>query len=265
MLQRPSFCLFFSAMLLLLHGSLVVGAPTKGTITLVSSLDTKESMYGRWLKLIYQDAFARLGYDFIYAGYPGGRAPHMAESGEVDGEIHRATEYQLQTRHLLKVPESHFTLSYEAYAAIPGIQLKGWSSLLGTSYRVEYRRGAKLPELALSQVVAPAQLFDISTVDQGMGKLLKGRSDLYIEQTMVARQAIAALITRSEAGTRIYSAGIMDTLDSYVYLHEKHKNLVAQLALVIRQMKQEGAIARYQQQALQESTPWQPAWPLSGR
>ena len=75
MLQRPSFCLFFSAMLLLLHASLVMGAPTKGTITLVSSLDTKESMYGRWLKLIYQDAFARLGYDFIYAGYPGGRAP----------------------------------------------------------------------------------------------------------------------------------------------------------------------------------------------
>ncbi|HGY1044634.1 TPA: hypothetical protein ACNUWH_003556 [Aeromonas salmonicida subsp. salmonicida] len=57
----------------------------------------------------------------------------------------------------------------------------------------------------------------------------------------------------------------MDTLDSYVYLHERHKTLVAQLALVIRQMKQEGAIARYQQQALQESTPWQPAWPLSGR
>ncbi|MGY3913575.1 hypothetical protein ACW5XW_23710 [Aeromonas piscicola] len=143
MLQRPSFCLFFSAMLLLLHASLVMGTPTKGTITLVSSLDTKESMYGRWLKLIYQDAFARLGYDFIYAGYPGGRAPHMAESGEVDGEIHRATEYQLQTRHLLKVPESHFTLSYEAYTAFRvfssrggaacSAPLIGWSTAAGPS------------------------------------------------------------------------------------------------------------------------------------
>lgn len=259
MLQIPRLCLFLLfAIQLLLHTAMVSGATARDTITLVSSLDTKNSLYGRWLTLIYQDAFNRLGYDFIYVGYPGGRAPHMAESGEVDGEIHRAAEYQLQTRHLLLVPESHFTLSYEAYTTTPGIQLQGWNSLLGTSYRVEYRRGAKQPELALPRVVRPEKLSDISTVEQGIGKLLKGRSDLYIEQSMVAREAIGNVKT----GNRIYSAGAMDTFESFCYLHEKHRTLVPRLAVVIRQMKQEGTIARYHQQALQELAAKQPSMPL---
>ncbi|MFM5881350.1 hypothetical protein ACET7V_18290 [Aeromonas sanarellii] len=54
---------------------------------------------------------------------------------------------------------------------------------------MEFRRGAKLPEQMLARVVAPDRLFDIATVEQGMGKLLKGRSDPYVEQTLVARQA----------------------------------------------------------------------------
>lgn len=248
MLPVSRICL--SSLLWLLFASQAWGEPTK-TITLVSSIDTKESMYGRWLELIYQDAFARLGYDFSYVGYPGGRAPQMAERGEVDGEIHRSAEYQRQTRTLLQVPESHFTLSYEAYAVTPGIHLRGWDSLRGTDYRVEYRRGAKLAQAALSKVVAPEKLSDIGTVEQGMGKLLIGRSDIYIEQTIVAQQALAEQGGRPGASASVYVAGIMDTAESFVYLHRRHRALLAPLADVIRHMKQEGTIARYQQQALQ--------------
>lgn len=43
----------------------------------------------------------------------------------------------------------------------------------------------------LTRVVAPGGLSDIATVEQGMGKLLKGRSDRYVEQTLVARQSQA--------------------------------------------------------------------------
>ncbi|MEA9438998.1 hypothetical protein VCX44_25290, partial [Aeromonas caviae] len=65
---------FFALSLLLLLAFQVWGAQGRGNITLVSSLETRESPYGRWLDLIYRDAFARLGYDFQYQGYPGGRA-----------------------------------------------------------------------------------------------------------------------------------------------------------------------------------------------
>lgn len=253
-MPQASRCRLFLLLLLPLAFQ-VSGAPGKGTLTLVSSLETKESTYGRWLTLIYQDAFARLGYELRYEGYPGGRAPYMAERGEVDGEIHRAAGYQEQTRTLKRVPEPHFTVSYQAYALRPGIQLQGWDGLLGTDYRVEFRRGAKLPELMLTRVVAPGRLSDIATVEQGMGKLLKGRSDLYVEQTLVASQALATLTSQHREYAAIYSVGTLETADSYVYLHERHQELLVPLAEVIRQMKREGTIVRYQQQTLQMENP----------
>ncbi|MGL4746503.1 MAG: hypothetical protein ACRCYF_02050, partial [Shewanella sp.] len=51
-------------------------------ITLVSSEDTYNSMYGCWLHRIYSEAFSRLGYKLSYLAVPGGRAPLMAERGE---------------------------------------------------------------------------------------------------------------------------------------------------------------------------------------
>lgn len=42
----------------------------------------------------------------------------------------------------------------------------------------------------------------------------------------------------------------MELADSYVYLHERHQDLLAPLASVIRQMKQDGTVARYEQQAM---------------
>ncbi|WP_349920541.1 hypothetical protein [Aeromonas veronii] len=230
-----------------------MGASGPDQITLVSSTETKESMYGRWLELIYRDAFTRLGYRFTYLGYPGGRAPYLAARGEVDGEIHRPAIYQSQTQALLRVPESHFPLSYEVYTALPNIRLSGWQSLQPTSYRVEYRRGAKLPEIELGKVVSGERLSTIGTVAQGMNKLLKGRSDIYVEQSMIARQALQHLVVHSVDYQRIYSAGVMITADSFVYLHRRHQSMLGPLAAVLKQMKQEGVIERYRKLALQES------------
>lgn len=235
-----------------MHPPRVSDAADKGQITLSSSIDTKESITGYWLALIYEEAFTRLGYEFRYIGYPGGRAPYLAERGEIDGEIHRPAEYQQQTQNLLKVPESHFSFSYEAYAFTPGILLDGWDSLRGTHYRVEYRRGAKLPELALAKVVDPTRLSTISTTEQGLGKLLKGRSDIYVEQTMVARHALSTLTASSEDAMSIYSAGMMANHSSFVSLHKKHSKLLGPLAGVLRQMKQEGTIDRFKKMAMKD-------------
>ena len=102
------------------------------TIILVSSQDTKDSLYGKWLGLIYAEAFHRLGYGFQYQGHSGGRAPVMAENGEVDGEIHRPEDYWKTAKNLLRVEEPSFALSYLAYAAKPGIDRK--STRLNSSH-----------------------------------------------------------------------------------------------------------------------------------
>ena len=56
----------------------------------------------------------------------------------------------------------------------PGIQLQGGTACRGTGYRVEFRRGAKLPEMMLGRWWHLNRLFAIATAEQGMGKLPQG-------------------------------------------------------------------------------------------
>lgn len=219
-------------------------------IVLVSSQDTKESFYGRWLNLIYTEVFRRLGYEFRYKGYPGGRAPILSEYGEVDGEIHRGIEYEKTTINLIRVPESSFIASYIAYAVTPGIVLNGWDSLKNTSYIVEYRRGAKIPEVALPAVVNAEKLSNITTAELGLKKLIRGRIDIYIEQEGVALETFKKLDTAKFNTESVYAAGIMYTGGSYVYLHKKHADLLQNIADTLKAMKQEGLTERYKEVAL---------------
>ena len=60
----------------------------KKTIILVGSKSTKNSFYGKWLTLIYTDAFKQLGYTLKYKSYPAKRASLLSDNGKVDGENH---------------------------------------------------------------------------------------------------------------------------------------------------------------------------------
>lgn len=231
----------------------VVAAATQSvslpTIVLVSSTDTHDSEYGRWLQLIYQHAFARLGYRLDYQGVPGARAPLLAEAGQVDGEIHRPYEYQQQTRSMVRVEESHFDVSYEAYVIRDDLHFANWQALGQSGLHIEYRRGAKRAEKALTQAVAPNRLSDVTSTEQGLRKLAKGRVDVFIEQTLVAQHQLEKLRTEGGEYLLIHSAGTVDTLPTYAYLNRGYAKLASQLASVLRSMKRDGLIEQYHRQA----------------
>jgi hypothetical protein len=228
---------------------LVVALPSPSVaaekIVLVGSEDTKTSFTGRWLNLIYTEVFRRLGYEFHYEGYPNERANVMAEDGDVDGEIQRAASYEKITKNLLKVEEPSFSVIVAAYAVTPGIVLHGWESLKETTYVVEYRRGSKVAENALPAVVTPENLSVISTVEQGLKKLIAGRTDIFIEQELVVAETLKTLDPEEFAPSSVYQAGIMWTGASHVYLHKRHAALLPKIAEVLKAMKQEGVIEHY--------------------
>lgn len=227
------------------------GRETQPVIHLVSSMDTRLSPLGRWLELVYREAFSRLGYRLDYQGYPGGRAPLLAERGEVDGEIHRAAEYLHQTANLIRVPEPHFQVSYVAYAVKPGLAVQGWLGLGQLpGLRVEYRRGAKHAETMLNEMIKPESLDNIATTEQGLRKLVVGRSDIFVEQELVLEPMLARLRQRSHEFDDVYRAGLLESVDTYAYLYKEHAALARQLADTLRAMKQEGLIERYRLQAI---------------
>ncbi|MFM4871495.1 transporter substrate-binding domain-containing protein [Aeromonas veronii] len=214
-------------------------------ITLVSSEDTYNSMYGCWLHRIYSEAFSRLGYKLSYLAVPGGRAPLMAERGEVDGEIHRPFEYQSQTTNLIRVNEPHFLVTYETYVTKKTLKFHHWNELGLYGLRVEFRRGAKRAEKELTKVVPSSLLSDITSTEQGLKKLIRGRTDVFVEQTLVFKGVYETLQKDNKEFGFVYSAGIVDTLQNYVYLNKRHKTLGEKLALIIKDMKSDGSISTY--------------------
>jgi len=229
----------------LLVGALPYPGVAADKIVLVGSNGTKASLTGRWLNLIYTEAFRRLGYDLQYIGYPNERANVLAETGVVDGEIQRAASYEKIAKNLIKVEEPSFSVIVAAYAVTPGIVLDGWESLKNTDYFVEYRRGSKVPQSGLSAVVKPERLSTVSTVEMGLKKLIAGRTDIYVEQELVVEEVLREFDKIGFDHSFLYQAGIMWVGESHLFLHKKHAALLPKITEVLRTMKKEGLVERY--------------------
>jgi hypothetical protein len=225
----------------------VFSMPSKAadTMILVGTEGVKNSMYGRWLTLIFTEVFCRLGYELQYDGYPAARASAMSDAGEVDGEISRVFEYQAAHPNLIRVDEVLYPTSFVAFASKPGIVLHGWKSLQNTTYKVEYRRGVKLSASELVKVVASEHLSNVGSVEQGLKKLIMGRTDLYVDVEFIILEAIKRLDPARFDVSALYQAGIMQEVDAYSYLHKKNAALVPKVAEVLKALKQEGLFEHY--------------------
>lgn len=220
------------------------------TIVLSGSYDTKNSIHGRWLALIYTEVFHRLGYGFEYHGYPSALSSRMSDEGRVDGEINRVSVYQKAHPNVIRVDEPHFLTTLAAYAVKPGISVDGWESLKNTNFRVEYRQGTRIVEIGLTPVVKAKNLTTITKTEQGLKRLISGRIDLFIDVKAIVQENLDRLDPVRFDPSPVYLAGIMvqDTL--HLYLHKKKADLVPKVNRILRTMKQQGLIEHYRQIAI---------------
>lgn len=218
---------------------------TEKTIVLSGTLGTKESMHGRWLSLIYEEAFTRMGYNFVYEGFPAKRSSRMSDSGKTDGEIHRVYSYGKVHPNVIRVDEPHFHIRFSAYSNDNAIRLDGWESLQGKNLRVGYRIGVKMTESQLPRVVKEVNLRPVSELTMGLYKLATGQVDIFID----VEKNIEDTIQRSDRLLRagIVKVGTMVSISTHAYLHKKHNDLVPILAEKLRNMKAEGLIVKFRE------------------
>ncbi len=205
-----------------------------------------ESIEGKWFRLIYSEAFSRLGWRFIYEQYPSKRCAMLSNSGVVDGEMERVVSFNDAYPNLIRVEERLQTINLVAYSTNNALELNGWESLKNKNLLVGYRRGVKLCEQKLPTVVGPATLDDVSKPEQGILKLHAGFIDIYVDFESVMAPVLES---RTNQTTSIYRVGELEKIATHPFLHYKHRALVPALAAVLKTMKQEGLIDQYWQQA----------------
>ncbi|MDM8552201.1 hypothetical protein QUF72_19100 [Desulfobacterales bacterium HSG2] len=218
---------------------------TENQIVLVTQKH-QESPAGKFLDMVYTEAFKRLGMMFVYKQYPAKRASFMSDSGKADGELSRIHSYNEVHPNVIRVGEPHWTSGFIAVAADPSVQLDGWESLKKTDYRVNYRRGIKGCEVNLPKVVRPERLEKLDKVSRGYKKLLAARADIFIGSEM---DMVSVLKSDEFGNSDLRIAGVMERFTGHAFLHKKHRELVPKLSDVLKEMKKGGLFEKYRNTA----------------
>lgn len=242
--------------LLALLGTLTPPAVWAAPEPFVMGTDLEESKpMGQWYRRIYGEAFRRLGVPLTVVVAPTARLTLLADQGEIHGQASRVFAYADSHPEQMRVEEVLHEVRLALFAFGPPARSgdpRRTEDLATGKWTVEYRRGVAICEKLLAPVVPPAQLSDVTSVEQALRKLKSGRADFYCDFDLSVRND---LLTPAFGGT----AGFRQALDLnvglplYPYVHRSRAELAPRLAEALREMKREGLIDRYRRDVEREA------------
>ena len=247
--------IFYLALLLLLpvsvHAEEVTAMPKQ--LTLAMPVTTATSVQGPWLELIYRDVFHRLGIEITILALPTKRASVMAQSGQVDGELHRSKAYGTDHPNMIRVEQSHFAARYAAYSKLADLHLANeWTTLRDTELRVAYILGSVTASERLPALVAAEHLSTVTDARLGLRKIALDRIDVLVGLDLI----IDPLLEQDDIRPYgIRKAATLEEIDGYLYLQKKYAALAPKIASILAQMKREHLIEQYGKLARQKSIP----------
>lgn len=207
----------------------------------------------KWALLIYTEVFKRLGIPFQIENYALKRRGIQADSGAVDGEASRVIAYGVTHPNLVRVEESLVEYNFALYTANPAVRLQRLEDLrTSPDLLVEYRRGILMCENTLKPLVGIDRLSDVTGEDQGLKKLLAGRTDLYCDIDLYVLQLLNSPEFKNGATKVRKVIDLGKSVPTYPYLHKKHADLAPRMAVVLKKMKEEGLIEAYRHQVAKE-------------
>lgn len=208
------------------------------------------SYANKWAKLFFEEAFKRLNTPMQINHYPLARRNALVDAGTVDIDGGRVFAYGQANPSLIRVDEPFVEYKFALFTAHPTLQLANLPALQSSTWLVEYRRGILFCERSLKPLLPEVRLSDISSEEQGVNKLLAGRTDLYCDLDYVVRQVLA--LPQFKEATRVRKVLSLGTLPIYLYLQPRHADLAPRLSAVIKAIKAEGLIEAYQAKVARE-------------
>lgn len=215
----------------------------------VLGTDTEEQVFsGLWERLIYTEAFKRLGIPLEVAVAPLKRLEIMLEQGEIDGEMMRGPAYAEKHPNLIVVDLPLMPMIYSIYALKPVAGLSSLDDLRVGKFSGAYRRGVLFCENMLAPLmVSPSQLNALTSVKQGMEMLAVGHADFFCDLNlgMLNYEFEIQSNPSSKPLKPLKLFDISKPVSNSAYLHQRHAALALKLEAVLKQMKKEGLVEKY--------------------
>ncbi len=219
---------------------------TPFVISAGSKLDTYQTSM---VISILSEVLKKHGYQLKAISTPSPRSLILANTGQVDGDLHRVHNFHQLTSNkfpnLYRINSHMITVYRAAFALDKKVKIRSINDL--GKYYVIYQRGRKDLETLLPKYVPKDQLYP-TTYDINAFKMLhKGRGDVVISE--LERGKFLLKSTPDLKGIRV--AAVLNEIKIYTYLHIKHKKLADGIAATLDEMKKDGSyqklLQRFQQ------------------
>lgn len=218
---------------------------------LIVGADADPTTYAnRWSTLVFQDAFRRLDVAVQINNYPLARRTALVDAGQIDIDAGRVYSYGEAHPNLVRVEEPFVEYGFALYTANPALRPQSLDDVRKSGWLVEYRRGILFCEKTLKPLLPTERLSDISSEEQGIKKLLAGRTDLYCDLDYVVSDVLNS--PGIAGATRVRKVLSLGNIPIYMYVQRRHAELAPRLAETFRKMKAEGAIEAYQARVADE-------------
>ena len=212
------------------------------------SADPAESITMRWYDMVVREAFRRLDREFVARVYPPVRSGMLLEQGQVDAEAIRPEGYSKVYPQAVWVNQTLLEVAFSVAVTDPDLKITKWEDFRRKDYRVEFVRGVEPLEQILSEYIDEDSLSEVSEVEQGIAKLIAGRTDVLVD--FRGRMLLDADDLRLR-GKGIYISDIEEQVPHYTYLNIQYTDLADALAEVFAQMKAEGLFDLYMKEVRQ--------------
>lgn len=187
-----------------------------------------------YFDLLVREAFGRLGLDARVENFPGDRSLRMSNEGFTDGQALRVLGIEKEYPNLVRVPEPVFEAEFLAWAMRRDIRLAGWQDL--RSLVVGYPLGWKLYD---QEVKEAREIIRVQSMVQLFPMLAASRLDV----VLLDRWQAMYLTRRASIDAHPIEPALARH-KMYLYLHVRHRALVAPLAAALAAMRADGSIKR---------------------
>jgi polar amino acid transport system substrate-binding protein len=223
----------------------------RSRLVLVTAEDVADSFHGAWLKMIYTDACARIGWEMTLQSYPARRATAMSDSGMADGEINRVSSYGELHPDMIRIDPPHFSMSFCAYGYPSQRVGEGWSGLSAFGNpRIEYRNGVVRCREMLSASLPAWQVSVVNNATLGIRKLVQRRTDVYVDIDSVVERT---LLQPEFASASIRTLSVIETAQMHCYIHRSKRELATPLSAALAAMHKDGSVKRFREVAIAAS------------
>jgi len=186
---------------------------------------------------ILTEAFKINHIEFRAVHMPSLRALQISNSGLLDGELHRVSNFHEishnQYSNLLRIDCKLLSVYLTVYAK-ENFVINNSDDL--QHYKLAYYRGRKNVDKLFNQQEIKTNIYKVNTDLQAFQMLAAGRVDVVISEGNLGNH----IIQSNEKFNNIKQIKRLEKTDIYSYIHKKHIKLLPVLSKTLNQMKVQG-------------------------